>query len=86
MWIIIFFIKRYVCFIEYIVFSRSSCCSKLGIVTEIGGGNETGNLVSYGDFLLRDVYLSKNHQGFTDHPVNDKKKNKKNNKNARTAL
>lgn len=53
-----FVILRYLCFIEYIVFRRSSCCSKLAIVTEIGGGNETGNLVPHGDFLLRYVPVS----------------------------
>lgn len=32
-----------------------SCCSKLAIVTKIGGGKETGNFVPNGDFLFRDV-------------------------------
>lgn len=47
--------KRYFCFIVYIVFCCSFCCSKFGIVIEIGGDNEIGSFVLYGDFFLWDV-------------------------------
>lgn len=82
-----FLIKRYLCFIGYIVVRRSSFCSKLSIVTEIGGGNETGNLVSHGDFLLQDVPESEfTFQRTTQEVQIILEMIKKNNKNARTAL
>lgn len=45
----------YLCCIEDTFPIVRSCYSKLAVVTEIGRGNETGNLVPHGDFLFWDV-------------------------------